>query len=132
LANRDTGLMSLCIPYPILEMVLSQLSAQHIFHRQSDTLSEDEKDTILNKLHYAKAPIEVFLGGTYLELRELLELSVGDVIRLDRSASADLLVNVNHKPKFFGRPGKLKDKLAIYITDEIFNEEIIEGFGFNA
>ncbi len=130
-SNRESGLMSLCIPFPILETVLPHLSAQHIFHRQSETASQEEKDKILTKLHFAKTPIEVFLSGTQLSVQELLDLTVGDVIKLDRPATSDLLVNINHKPKFFARPGKIKDKLAVYVTDIISNEEVIEGFGLN-
>ncbi len=131
LSTKDSGLMSLCIPYPVLESVLNQLSAQHIFHRQSEGGSSDEQDRILSRLHYAKIPIEVFLAGTQLTVQELLELSIGDVVKLDRHAHEDLLVNVNHCPKFYGRPGRVKDKVAIYITETIENEETIEGFGFN-
>ncbi len=131
LNNKDSGLMSLCIPYPVLESVLNQLSAQHIFYRQNETVSEEDRDLILSKLNYAKMPIEVFLAGTQLTVSELLDLSVGDVIKLDRPASSDLLVNVNHRPKFYARPGKVKDKLAIFVTEDIENEETIEGFGIN-
>jgi flagellar motor switch protein FliM len=128
--NRDMGLMSLCLPYPLLETVINQLSAQHIFHRQNENLSDTEKQQILQKLHYAKIPVEVFLAGTTISVQDLLELNVGDVIRLDRSAAQDVLINVNHRPKFYGRPGRLKDKLALYVTDAIENEETLEGFGF--
>lgn len=131
LNNRDSGLMSLCIPYPVLETVLGQLSAQHIFHRQSEFSGGEEQENILSKLHYAKMPLEVYLAGTRLSVRELLDLSVGDVVRLDRLAVDDLLVNVNHRPKFYARPGRIKDKMAIYITDSIENEETIEGFGID-
>jgi flagellar motor switch protein FliM len=131
LSSRDSGLMSLCIPYPVLETVLGQLSAQHIFHRQNEDVPLEEQEKILSRLHYAKTPVEVFLSGTQLSVQELLDLSVGDVIKLDRSATDDLLVNINHKPKFYGRPGKVKDKLAIFVTDSIDNQETIEGFGLN-
>jgi flagellar motor switch protein FliM len=131
LGNRDSGLMSLSIPYPVLESVLGQLSAQHIFQRQTEDIPEEEKQKLLTKLHYAKTPVEVYLAGTQLSIGELMELSVGDVIKLDRLATSDLLVNVNHRPKFYGRPGKARDKLAVYITDSITNEETIEGFGIN-
>lgn len=131
LSNRDSGLMSLCVPFPVLESVLSQLSAQHIFHRSADAHHENETDKILNRLNYAKIPAEVFLAGTKISLQELLDLNIGDVIKLDRSTGDDLLVNINHRPKFYGRPGQIKDNLAICITDSVENEETIEGFGIN-
>jgi flagellar motor switch protein FliM len=131
LSQKDSGLMNFCIPYPVLESVMGQLSAQRIFNRHQDDSMEQENEKILQKLHYAKVPVEVFLSGTQLSVQELLDLSEGDVIRLDRLATQDMLVNINHKPKFYGRPGKVKNKLAIYVTDSVQNEETIEGFGFN-
>ncbi|HEY9745971.1 MAG TPA: flagellar motor switch protein FliM [Oculatellaceae cyanobacterium] len=129
LGNRNSGLISLCFPYPVLEGVVSQLSAQHIFHRQQSHIPLEEQEKILKKLNYAKIPIQVLLGGTTIRVGDLLDLSVGDVIRLDRLAVQDLLVNVNKRPKFYCRAGTLKDKLAVYISDTIENEEAIEGFG---
>ncbi len=129
LGNKNSGLVSLCIPYPVLEGVIGQLSAQHIFHRQQANIPVEEQEKILNKLNYAKTPIQVMLGGTTINVKDLLELAVGDVIRLDREASSNLLVCVNSRPKFYCRPGRLKDKLAVYVVDEVENEESIEGFG---
>ena len=40
-----------------------------------------------------------------------------------------MLACVNDRPKFFCRPGRVKDKLAVYVVDNVDNEEAIEGFG---
>lgn len=131
LGNKNSGLISFCIPYPVLEGVIGQLSAQHIFHRQQDTVPVEEQEKILKKLNYAKTPLSVLLGGTTINVKDLLELGVGDVIRLDREASDNLLTCVNGKPKFYCRPGKVKDKLAVYVVDEVDNVESIEGFSLD-
>lgn len=131
LGNKNSGLISLCIPYPVLEGVIGQLSAQHIFHRQQSSVPFEEQEKILKKLNYAKMPVSVMLGGTSITVRDLLDLAVGDVIRLDREASQSLLTCVNGRPKFFSRPGKLKDNLAVYVVDPVEDEESIEGFGLN-
>jgi len=131
LGNKNSGLISLCFPYPVLEGVVSQLSAQHIFHRQQSHIPFEEQEKILKKLNYAKIPIQVALGGTTIRVKDLLDLTVGDVIRLDRMASDQLLASVNKRPKFYCKAGKLKEKLAVYITDTVENEEAIEGFGLN-
>ncbi|MBX2860900.1 MAG: flagellar motor switch protein FliM [Vampirovibrio sp.] len=128
LGFKDSGLVSLCIPYPVLESVIGQLSAQHIFHGQGD-VTADQQDEILMKLHHAKMPIDVVLGGTDISVKDLLDLSVGDVIRLDRLANDNLLALANKRPKFYCRPGKVKDKLAVYVTEDVEDEEAIEGFG---
>ncbi len=128
---KNSGLISLCLPYPVLEGVISQLSAQHIFHRQQATVPFEEQEKILRKLNYAKVPIQVLLGGTTLCVRDLLDLSPGDVIRLDRKASDNLLACVNGLPKFYCRPGRVRDKLAVYVYENVENMESIEGFGLD-
>lgn len=129
LGSKNSGLISFCVPYPVLEGVISQLSAQHIFHRQQSSLPSEDQDKILQKLNYAKMPVNVLLGGTTININDLLHLSVGDVIRLDREAKDNLLVCANHKPKFMCRPGKMKDKMAVLVVDEVTNEEALDGFG---
>ncbi len=131
LGNKNSGLMSLCVPYPVLEGVISQLSAQHIFHRQQSSIPVEEQEKILQKLHYARTPFQVMMGGTDINVKDLLELQVGDVIRLDREAKDPMLACVNDEPKFFCRPGTFKDKLAVYILDEVDIVEAIEGFGID-
>ncbi|MDX2084720.1 MAG: flagellar motor switch protein FliM [Candidatus Melainabacteria bacterium] len=131
LGNRDSGLMSLCIPYPVLEGVIDSLSAQHIFHRQQRHTPEVEQDKILRKMQNAKMPVSVLLGGTELHLKDLMALRVGDVIRLDNPVQSDLILCVNQKPKFYCRPGTLKQKLAVSINGFIDNQEILEGFGLD-
>jgi flagellar motor switch protein FliM len=131
MGNKNSGLISFCIPYPVLEGVIGQLSAQHIFHRQQSTIPFEEQAKILKKLNFAKMPIQVLLGGTSITVGDLLDLTVGDVIRLDRSARSDLLFCVNSRPKFFCRPGQMKDKLAVCVADNVEDEEAIEGFGLH-
>lgn len=131
LGNREAGLMSLCIPYPVLEGVIGQLSAQRIFHGQHSSVPQEQQDKILTKLRHAKMPFQVLLGGTSITVGELLELRVGDVIRVDREVKDNLLVSVNGKPKFYCRPGTMKKKLAVYITGDVEDEEAIEGFGLD-
>lgn len=129
LGNKNSGLMSLCIPYPVLEGVLGQLSVQHIFQRQQSAMPMEEQAKILKKLNYAQMPLQVLLAGTEITVRDLVDLSIGDVIRLDRLASDDLLCCVNNRPKFYCRPGQVKGKLAVCVSDDVLDEEAIEGFG---
>ena len=131
LGNRDSGLMSLCIPYPVLENVITQLSAQHIFHSQNTSVSDAQQGEILSKLSNAKIPLEVYLGGCKIKVRDLVDIRQGDVIRLDRIVTDDLLISVNGYPKFLGKPGSVKKQLAVSITDTVEDVEAIEGFGVN-
>lgn len=127
LGNKDSGLMSLCIPYPVLEGVMGDLTTQHMFNKR---LTEEQHydQEILQKMQFANIPANVILGGTQISLSEFMQLQVGDVIRLDRQATDELLLCVNHKPKFFCRPGTYRNNLAVGITKVVNNPESIKGF----
>ena len=129
IANKDSGLISLCIPYPVVEEVIDQLSAQRIFRGQQMESSPAEQDRLLNKLHYAKVPVQVHLAGTQVRVSDLLALRVGDVIRMDRRAEEPLLMSINNKPKFYCRPGTFRNHLAVTITEDVDIVESVEGFG---
>ncbi|MEM0950562.1 MAG: flagellar motor switch protein FliM [Cyanobacteria bacterium P01_H01_bin.74] len=128
--GKSSGLISLCIPYPVLEVVITQLSAQNLFHGQnkSEPQAEDQA-RVLSKLQYAKTPVQVLLAGTSLSIMDMVNLRVGDVLLLDRKATDNLLTCVNGVPKFFCRPGKLGKNLAVYIYDPVERVEALEGFG---
>ena len=123
LGGRDSGLMSLCLPYPVLESVISQLSAQHIFHSRAHEQSDEDRNKIIDKLGSATTLVSATLGHVELTTKELMELRVGDVLRLDSFVTDPLIINVEHIPKFKGRPGTIKNKMALNITHTIdFNE----------
>lgn len=130
LGNKDSGLMSLCVPYPVVEGVIDQLSAQHIFHKQH-TMAPQEQSKILQKMHYANIPVNVLLGGTSISIADLMDLSVGDVIKLDRESRQEMLLCVNHKPKFLCRPGTMKDHLAVSVASAVQSVDALEGFGLS-
>jgi flagellar motor switch protein FliM len=134
--KQEFGLISFCLPYPVLEGVIDQLSAQHIFHGGARTHTESEQEKVLARLNQAKIPVSVLLGGTKIHVNDLIELQVGDVIRLNRSITDDLLVCVNNQPKFFGKPGTRHKKLAALTTGPLSEEDstsskLMEGFGLH-
>ena len=116
-AGRYSGLMSLCFPYPVLETILSQLSAQHIFQTKGISPTPEDKQKILTRLSNTTMQVNVLLGDVEVTVKDLFELKIGDVLQLDKPVKEDLLVVVNEIPKFFARPGTKNDKVAISITD---------------
>jgi flagellar motor switch protein FliM len=129
LGKTESGLLSFCLPYPVLETIIDQLSAQHIFHRQTADAPPDEREKVLSKLGLAKIPLQVYLGGADIKIADLLDLQCGDVIKLNRQAHDDLMVCVNQQPKFWARPGTLKNNLAVYINDVVQDSAQLEYFG---
>lgn len=119
LANKYSGLLSLCFPYPVLETVIEQLNTQQIYQTKGKTSSMEDKQKILNKLSNTNVKINVMLGSTDITIGDFIDLKIGDVIRLENSINDKLVIKVNNIPKFLGRPGTKKNKIAINIIDKI-------------
>ena len=118
-ANKYSGLLSLCFPYPVLETVIEQLNTQQIYQTKSKISTMEDKQKILNKLSNTNVKINVMLGSTDITIGEFIDLKKGDVIRLENSINDKLVVKVNNIPKFLGMPGTKKNKISINIVDKI-------------
>ncbi|EKE02596.1 MAG: Flagellar motor switch protein FliM [uncultured bacterium] len=117
IAGRHSGLMSVCFPYPVLESVLSQLSAQHIFQTKGMISTAEDKQKILSRLGVTNMHVNVILGGVDITVKDLFDLKIGDVLRLDNLVRDNLVVKVNDIPKFLARPGTHNGRVAVSVTD---------------
>ena len=115
--GKHFGLFSICFPYPVLETVLGHLSTQHIFQTKGLVASNDERMKMISKINTSNVDLRVQFGQCNITLDDFLQLSEGDIIRLDNKVQDDLIVKVNGEKKFFARPGTLKDKICVKITD---------------
>lgn len=117
ISGKHFGLFSLCFPYPVLETVLGHLSTQHIFQTRGLVASNDERLKMISKINTSNVDLRVQFGQCSITLDDFLQLSEGDIIKLDNKVQDDLIVKVNGEKKFFARPGTLKDKICVKITD---------------
>ena len=117
IAGKYFGLISLCFPYPVLETVLGNLSTQHIFQTKGIIATTEERQKMIDKLNTSKVDLSVLFGSTDISLEEFLDLKEGDIIKLDAKTTDDLIVKVNGEKKYFARPGTLKDKVCVKITE---------------
>ena len=117
ISGKHFGLFSLCFPYPVLETVLGHLSTQHIFQTKGLVASNDERLKMISKINTSNVDLRVQFGQCSITLDDFLQLSEGDIIKLDNKVQDDLIVKVNGEKKFYARPGTLKDKICVKITD---------------
>ena len=115
------GLISLCFPYPMLENILSQLTTQHIYQTKGIIATSEERQQMIGKLNTSTVGIKVILGSAEAEIKDLIDLKIGDVIKLNNKVIDNLIMEVNEKKKFFVRPGTIKNKVCVKITDR-YNE----------
>ena len=117
ISGKHFGLFSLCFPYPVLETVLGHLSTQHIFQTKGLVASNDERLKMISKINASTVDLRVLFGSCSITLDDFLQLTEGDIIKLDNKVDDDLIVKVNGEKKFFARPGTIKDKVCVKITD---------------
>lgn len=117
ISGKHYGLFSICFPYPVLETVLGHLSTQHIFQTKGLVASNEERMKMISKLNSSNVDLRVQFGSCSITLDDFLQLTEGDIIKLDNRVQDDLIVKVNGEKKFFARPGTMKDNICVKITD---------------
>ncbi|ADG82383.1 flagellar motor switch protein FliM [Thermincola potens] len=112
----NEGIMNLCIPFIVLEPIISKLTAHFWFAGTAKTVTAEHIQNTQRRLEKAKITLSAVLGETTIKLGELLELQPGDVIQLDNRTTDELKILVGDRKKFYGRPGTVGSRLAVQIT----------------
>lgn len=114
--GENEGLINLCIPFIVLEPIISKLSAHFWFAGTAKSVTAEYLQGMQKKLEKAKIPLTAILGETTISVSEMLELQPGDVIQLDNRASEEIRIKVGSRLKFTGRPGTVGSRLAVQVT----------------
>jgi flagellar motor switch protein FliM len=110
-------MMSIFIPFNTLKPITNVLNP-HIWiagrkEQQQDPAARQRAfETTMN----AVVPVKAILGNANLTLKDLMNLSVGDVIELDKNIDSPLVVQVANKKQFYARVGRSRKNLGIQIT----------------
>jgi flagellar motor switch protein FliM len=117
----SSGVVSICIPYSMLEPVREKLQAGF----QSDALEVDREwaNRFRDGLMVSRVELIVELGRTEVSAKEVVDLKAGDVIMLDRYRVDPLDVYVEGVQKLTAFPGVFKGSSAIQIAGKIEGKE---------
>jgi flagellar motor switch protein FliM len=122
MGNR-AGTMSLCVPFNVIEPVMSKLSQQNWFTYVKKSSSDDHIKALHKTMGGAPLQVKVLLGHTKIKVDELLNLAPGDIIQLDKPASGEMIVQVEGKNKFAGFIGQYKGKRAVRVKRHLSTGE---------
>lgn len=111
----QTGTLSICIPFVVLEPVSRQLSSRSWFSSTRKALHPELVESMNQTLRQVSLPVIVTLGDAEISVREMLDLQVGDVVSLERSVNEDVDVFVGESVRLAGRPGLHRRKRAVRI-----------------
>lgn len=110
------GMLNICVPHIVIEPILPKLSTKFWFSSISKTVTEEDKQTLKERVEKSKINVSVQLGSTYITVKDFLGLQIGDVILLDKLAKDEIEILIGEKRKHFGVPGTINNKMAVQVT----------------
>lgn len=113
--NGTTASVTFCYPYGALEQVKDKLEGVV----QNEPSAEDNVWVEQFRYQLMEVPVEVVveLGKAIITGKDLLNLSVGDVIQLDTCSKEKLKVKVADNVKFAGYPGYYRGSQSLQISN---------------
>lgn len=112
-----SGILNMCYPAPLIDPIVSKLSAQYWFSNVKKEKTEENLQAIRDRLNKVAVPLIVNLGENIISFEQFIELNIGDVIPLDQKISEPCEVYVGNKLKFKAVPGLEGKKMAISIKE---------------
>lgn len=113
------GMINICVPFLVLEPIMDRLSVHYYYSSTTQKATPENIATIQHKLENTQIPAKVVLGRTTITVRDLLELTVGDVISLERNIKDPLEVVIGQKTKYLAKPGIHESRYAVQVSQVI-------------
>ena len=116
-SDPSSGNLYICFPRATLQPLLSD--SRKKAGEETSKAQPAWTSAVKDNLCGASVNLSVELGNGGLNLRELLSLSIGDVIQLDKGPADELPVKVEGIEKFRGHPGRYRGHMALQVTASI-------------
>ena len=115
-ANSE-GLVNICIPYIMLEPIVSQLNAQHWFSNTRKERTNEHISKLKERIKKAQVDLYAELGQTDLTVEDILYLKEGDIVKLNKKVKEPIDVRVGKIKKFNAIPGNYNKHNALKIVN---------------
>jgi flagellar motor switch protein FliM len=109
------GYINLCLPFPLMLPVLSQLTYKGYKPEVSEANVEEAKK-LQYWLGFPAMEMTVLAGQTQITVNDFLLLQEGDVLLLDRKVDQNMDLYIGDLLKFKVQPGTQGNQLAVQIT----------------
>ena len=117
------GTMSLCLPFNVIEPVMSRLLSQGWLAYQRRSTPEDKSEEITRGIGVTEVDVIAYLAETTMTVKDLVSLRPGDIIQTGKPVGSDMILRVKKQNKFAGKLGRHKTNLAIKIVRRAEVEE---------
>ncbi|MBN2403103.1 MAG: flagellar motor switch protein FliM [Spirochaetes bacterium] len=116
------GMTNLCIPYITIEPIISKLSAQYWYSSIRKGTTDENLAIIQGRLENVELQVVAEIGEVSITMAEVLDLKVGDVIKLpDTKVNSDMVLRVGGRKKYKCRPGVIGSRVAVQIGENIID-----------
>ncbi len=111
-----SSFLNVCIPLYLVEDIMPTLGAQHMSVTERKKDSKRDSELVEENLMRTKVPVVASLGDVEMTLKNISQLQIGDVVRLDQGVNDEVQVSIDNQVKFRGHPGLVGKKKAVKIT----------------
>ncbi len=121
MVNETQGKMNICIPAVTLDTMFKLKTAQSKKkERRGDALSDAKRRAgIMKEINQSELEIRGILGTIDVLSKDLIDLEVGDIIKLNKPESSMVELAVGETVWFRGEMGSFNKKRAIAIRESI-------------
>lgn len=121
LVNETQGKMNICIPAVTLDTMFKMKNAQSKKkERRGDALTDAQRRAdIMKEISQSDLEITGILGTIDVVSKDLIDLEVGDIIKLNKPVNAPIDLAVGETIWFRGEMGSFNKKRAIAIRESI-------------
>ena len=102
----------LCLPYRSVEQIVNKLEHRHYEGQKIDAADAGKVRAAISGVD---VELRVEAGAVDMKVSEVLDLNVGDVIRLKRPADKGVVVYAGDVPTYVGTPGRNGNARAVQV-----------------
>jgi flagellar motor switch protein FliM len=117
------GTFHLCLPYSMLEPFRDKFLLGDLERGALDTAWVKQ---VVAHLKETSVTVCAELGDLRMSVQGIMNLCVGDVLKLDQSPGDLLRIKVEGIPKFFGAPGQYKGMRAVKMLSNTHEDDLNE------
>ena len=130
--GENEGLFSLCLPRSSIEAIAGSLKTRTMYTAgigSEHAHDEEHSQMIGERISHSHVSLVAYFNDTPATVLDIVNLQIGDVIRLDHRTQDPLMMRIEHIPKFLGNIGISDSRYAIRIS-KIIDEEADENESF--
>jgi flagellar motor switch protein FliM len=119
-----SGTMSFFIPFSTLKPIMNVLNP-HIWISGRREQKQDQSFLKQNRKNLEGVPLDVkvILGEINLTVKDVIHISVGDILQLGTSINQPLLMQISDQRLYLTRVGKVGNRLGVQISSAVLNEQ---------